>query len=206
MSVATRAVEPQAEPAPLSYRAYRLTRDRYYRMIEAGIFTAKDPVFLWKGQLVTKMTKNPPHITALTLLYARMVRLVPDGWHVRQDQPVELGDESVPEPDLTVVRGGPRDYAVRQAAPRDVGLLVEVADTSLPLDRGEMLQTYAARSIPVYWILNIPGRCVEVYTQPTGPADQPTYGASRAYGPDEEVPVVLDGREVGRITVRDVLP
>jgi hypothetical protein len=84
--------------------------------------------------------------------------------------------------------------------------VVEVADSSLAIDSGEVLQTYAREAIPVDWIVNLPKRRIEVYTEPSGSAAAPSYRGQRSYGPDDEVPVVLDGREVGRIAVRDVLP
>ena len=204
MSADTLATTPR--PASRADRRHRLTIAQYHRMIDAGIFTKRDRPVLWKGQLVQKMTKHPPHVTAQVKLCGQMFRLISDGWHVRQDQPAELSDDSVPEPDLTVVRGTPDDYARRQPTARDVALVVEVADTSLAEDQGEVLETYAAEAIPVYWLVNLPHRRIEVYTDPTGPADRPAYRDHRSYGPEDTVPVVLDGREVGRIAVRDVLP
>jgi hypothetical protein len=87
-----------------------------------------------------------------------------------------------------------------------VTLIVEVADSSLPMDAGEVLETYAANAIPIYWIVNIPRRRIEVYSEPSGPAESPTYRASRLYLLGEEVPVVLDGREGGRVAVDAILP
>ena len=101
---------PATTPA-LGYRLHRLTIDRYHRMVEAGVFSSKEPIFLWKGQLVEKMTKRSPHNNAMAELNTALVRLVPDGWHVRCEQPMTLGDDSEPEPDFTVVRGAIRDYA-----------------------------------------------------------------------------------------------
>jgi Uma2 family endonuclease len=206
--MATIAEVPPPETTELvrSYRPHRLTIDRYDRMVAAGIFTENEPIFLWHGRLVEKMTKGPDHTNTLTDLYALLTRLVPAGWHVRQEQPMALGDDGMPEPDLTVVRGTTRDYRRRAPSTQDVALLVEVADSSLAIDSGEVLQTYAREALPVYWIVNIPEGRIEVYTGPTGPASAPCYCDRRCYGPDDEVPVVLDGREIGRIAVRDVLP
>jgi Uma2 family endonuclease len=206
--MATTAEAPPPETTELvrAYRPHRLTIDRYDRMITAGVFTEKDPVFLWKGQLVEKMTKNPPHTIAVTELHRVMLRLVPEGWYVAQEQPMAIADDGVPEPDLTVVRGRTRDYKERSPTAQDVALVVEVADSSVAIDSGEVLQTYAREAIPVYWIVNLPKGRIEVYTEPSGPADVSSYGSQRHYGPDDEVPVVLDGREVARIAVRDVLP
>ena len=48
----------------------------------------------------------------------------------------------------------------------------------------------------------IPDRQLEVYSQPTSGV----YTSVQLLGPQDEVAVVLDGREVGRIRVADLLP
>jgi hypothetical protein len=58
----------------------------------------------------------------------------------------------------------------------------------------------------VYWIVNIPEALVEVYTDPSGPAEAPAYRQRRDYHADDRVPLVLDGNEVGQIRVGDLLP
>lgn len=203
---------PPTPPAPalrratVLDRAHRMTIERYNRMVEAGVYGPKDKVILWKGILVDKMTKHPPHATAMTKLNRAMVRLVPDGFHSRLDQPVTLNGDSLPEPDLTVVRGEIDRYRIRHPDAAEIALIVEVADSSLTIDRGEVLEEYARAGIPTYWIVNIPDRLLEVYTEPTGPCDAPTYRVKRSLGPDEAVPVVLDGQEIGRLLVGDLLP
>src|SRR5262249_47209501 len=141
-----------------------------------------------------------------TELLKLLLGLLPDGWYAGAEQPIELGAKNVPEPDISMVRGAARDYPQRPPDARDVGLLVEVADTSLADDTGEMLRDYAASGVTVSWVVNLPRRRIDVYTEPSGPAEVPSYGEHREYGPDDEVPVLLDGREVGRVAVRDVLP
>ena len=197
-----------AAPAPPATtarggRPYRLTIEQYYRMIEAGVFPASDRVELWEGQLVAKMTKNQPHVIALGNLYELLVRMVPVGWYVAQEDPIALGADKVPEPDISIVRGVRRDYPHRPPTGQDVALVVEVADTSLSKDLGEMYAAYASQAIPVYWVVNLVAGRIEVYSDPAAPA---TYRVRHDYGPDDQVPVVLDGREFGRVTVRDVLP
>jgi Uma2 family endonuclease len=185
---------------------YHITVDRYRQMIEAGVFSAKDPVYLWEGRLVTKLTKNPAHNLATAALNMALVRLLPLGWFVAPEQPVAVGDDSMPEPDLMVVRGEPRDYLQRDRRAADVALIVDVADSSLAEDQGDVLQKYAREGFPVYWIVNIPDGQVEVYTEPTGPIERPTYRSCRVYRPGETVPVVLDGREIGQVPASDILP
>jgi hypothetical protein len=56
----------------------------------------------------------------------------------------------------------------------------------------------------------VPASCVEIYTDPTGPATKQNpkadYRKLRTFGRDEFLPIILSGREVGRIAVRDLLP
>jgi Uma2 family endonuclease len=80
--------------------------------------------------------------------------------------------------------------------------LTGVSDTTLARDRGEKLVAYAKGGIPVYWIVNLVDRRVEVYTDP-GPAG---YAARVDFLPGQDVPVVIGGVEVGRIAVSDILP
>jgi Uma2 family endonuclease len=183
------------------FRPFPISVDLYERMIAAGVFRG-ERLFLWQGQLVEKMPKYPPHNLAMMALNTALVRLLPAGWHVRPEIPLRLDDRSMPEPDLASGRGNIRDFAGRQATPRDLAIVIEVADSSVATDAGEKLAGYAAAGVPVYWVVDIPGRIVRLYSEPDGPS----YRSRRDYGPDEEIPVILDGVEVGRIAVRDVLP
>jgi hypothetical protein len=83
---------------------------------------------------------------------------------------------------------------------------VEVADTSLAQDRGNKKRLYARAAIPIYWIVNLLERQVEVYADPTGPAEEPDYRQQQVYREGDTVPVVLDGEEVGSLAVRELLP
>ena len=54
--------------------------------------------------------------------------------------------------------------------------------------------------------MNLIDETVEVYTRPTGPADPAKYEDVKVYQKGDHVPVVVDGREVGRVAVADLLP
>ena len=109
------------------------------------------------------------------------------------------------EPDVAVARGPRRLYEERHPRPGDVAFLVEVADSSLDEDRSDKTTMYARARIGVYWIVNLVHAQVEVYTEPRG-GRNPGYRSRHDYRIGEEVPVVVDGREVGRVAVRDLLP
>jgi Uma2 family endonuclease len=198
---------PPAAPAPAAVPTlpiYRLSVAQYHAMIRHGILVEGDRVELIHGWLVPKMTKNPPHTTATGLVSDALAPLVA-GWHVRPQEPITLS-ESEPEPDVVVARGSRRDYTNRHPGPRDVGLVVEVAESSLEQDRNVMGPVYAREGIAVYWIVNLVDHQLEVHTDPSGACAQPDYATRQVFGPADEVPVVNDGVEVGRIAVRDLLP
>jgi Uma2 family endonuclease len=190
-------------PMPL----YRLTLGQYERMVDEGILGDHDRVHLINGILVAKMTQNDPHCAADDLCDDALRRIIPTGWYIRGAKPVRIPGragrrDSKPEPDRCVVRGTVRDYEERTPGPADVGLVVEIADTSLAEDRKYATELYGPARIPVYWIVNLLDRQVEVYTDP-GPQG---YRRTAVFKEGRSVPVVIGGREVGRIAVADILP
>ena len=187
-------------------QAYPISVAMFDKMIAAGVFPPKNRIYLWNGRLVKKMTKNNPHIYAQECIVELVRALIPPGWFTEQDQPLVLGEKSLPEPDLKIVKGIRKDFLSKRPQGSDVCLVVEVSDSSLPLDTRSRLRKYAGAKIPIYWVVNIPDARIEVYADPTGPDRSPAYRSRRDYGLEEEVPVILDGREVGKIAVKDVLP
>lgn len=192
---------PAMPPEPIT----RLSVEQYHEMIRAGILDEEDPVELLEGWLVTKMAKKPPHTVATKLAHDALGQCVPSGWHVRAQEPITT-DTSEPEPDLSVARGDVRNFLDRHPGPKDVGLVVEVAESSIDRDRGWKKRIYARARIPVYWIINLIDNKIEVYTDPTGPAKKPDYRHRKDHGPADQLPVVIDGKVVARLKVRDLLP
>lgn len=184
---------------------WRLSVQQYHAMIQAGILTEDDPVELLEGWLVLKMPKSPSHRMVTRLLGKALERLLPADWYVDTQEPITIID-SEPEPDVVVVRGDTRQYHDRHPGSQDVALVVEVADTTLRRDRTLKKRLYAQAGIPIYWIVNLPERWFEVYTQPSGPIESPDYGRRQDFGPADWVPVIIDNSEVGRIAVQELLP
>lgn len=179
-----------------------ITIEFYGRMIAAGVFHGSDRTYLWKGRLAAKMTKYRPHCIATKNTYDGLMALRLAGCSVEQESPMAFRFQaSVPEPDVKVVRGRSEDYSRGFVTTADVPLVVEVSESTLDVDRKKAL-AYAAEGVPVYWLVNLPGRRVEVFTEPAEGA----YTRCTPFAEDQEVPVVLDGREAGRLRVRAILP
>jgi Uma2 family endonuclease len=81
-------------------------------------------------------------------------------------------------------------------------MLVEIADGSLEMDRGIRMAAYAIGDIPVFWIINLADRQVEVYSDPVGGQ----YRDREVFRPGKLVPVAFDGEAAGAIAVANLLP
>jgi Uma2 family endonuclease len=180
---------------------YQMSVDEYERLADAG-FLKDRRIELINGWLVRKMTTKPPHVVAVDATREAIVAMLPPDWWIRDEKPVRIPDFDEPEPDVSVVRGARNDYRARHPGPGDIELLVEVSDTSLLWDRGEMLSAYARARVPTYWIVNLVDRQLEVFTSPDGS----TYRAIQILGPSDRAAVVINGVQIGSINVADMLP
>ncbi len=147
-------------------RRYRLSICQYEKMTAAGVISEDEPVELIEGLLVTKMSRNRPHIVAGKKGLKVLSRLLPAGWHVAKEDPIVTSDWSKPEPDLAIVRGDAEDYLDHDVTASDVALVIEIAESSLSIDQKEMARVYGTSGLPVYWIVNLIDRQVEVYADP----------------------------------------
>jgi Uma2 family endonuclease len=173
-------------------------------MIDAGILVEDDRVELLEGLIIDKMTHNPPHDCTIHLVQTEHLRRLPEEWLLRIQSAITLAD-SEPEPDLAVTRGPIRRYMQAHPGPKDLALVVEVAETTLAEDRVDKGRIYARAGIPLYWIMNLVESQVEVYTHPRR-GKTPAYRERRDFGRNAAVPLVIAGRDLGSIRVRDILP
>jgi Uma2 family endonuclease len=204
--VSTPATTAAPQRHYLSQTTFRkFTLAEYHKLIELGVLMSGEPYELLEGHLVHKMSRGIPHDHAIQVLNKRFIRLIPSGWDVRCQCATTLPTGSEPEPDFALVRGDETIYRTRHPGPTDIGLLVEVSDSSLLIDRDDKGSIYARERVPVYWVVNVVDKMIEVYTQPGGPAENPAYAKRDDYPVGTAVPVVLDGNAVGTIAVADVM-
>jgi Uma2 family endonuclease len=184
----------------------RFTVDEYHRMIDAGVFVDDDRFELLEGWIIPKPTKRtPPHDVTIVLIDERLRALIPAGWRLRNQSAITTRD-SEPEPDIAVIRGEARDYLGSHPGPADIALVIEVSDSTLAEDRTLKARLYARAGISTYWIVNVAEGQIEVHADPSGPSSQPSYRERSVVGPEGDVALVIDGREVARVAARDLLP
>src|SRR5262249_49153929 len=154
--------------------------------------------------------EGPAHSASCDLIEDLLHRLVPAGFFASMGHPLTIRDGgSEPVPDAMVLRGSIRDYAERRRTPADAALVIEVSDSSLNDDRTWKKAVYAAAGVPVYWVVNLPDRVLEVYRNPVAARGNGAATYETAEPPKSarsQARLVLDGREVARFRVAEILP
>lgn len=200
---------PELQPADTAFPEWRALRQwsstEYHRMLDLGIIDREEKLELLDGYLVLKMSQDPPHRTVVTNLSYCLPPLFPAGWIVMVHCPISLGDRD-PEPDGVIVRGTRADYRSREPVADDFGIVIEVSDSTLDMDRRGKGRIYARAGIPVYWIINVADKQIEVYSDPDTSATPPAYLTRTDYALGATVPIVLGGTAAGTIAVSELLP
>ena len=199
----TQTTAPSVDSPPRS--VHRFTIREYERLVRIGFLNPGDRAELIDGWLVDKMPHDPRHAAVVDIATDAIGRLLPREWTTRSQLPVRLPGDNAPEPDVAVVVAPKQRYLDRHPTEKEVTFVVEVSDTSLDEDRRLKIPQYARAKIAEYWIVNVKDRRVEVCTQPRG-GKNPTYRQRTDYDPDDAVPVIVGGKELGRISVKELLP
>jgi Uma2 family endonuclease len=159
---------------------HRLDTDTYNRMVATGALEG-EPVELLDGLLVEMSPQGESHVIVIMRL-TRHFRTA-EAWLMVQ-LPLEAKPSSEPEPDLALVHEkAPWHH------PREALLTVEVAVSSHEQDRGKKAHIYARKGVPTYWLVDVPGRTVEVRSDPRPEG----YRRCEIYGIEATVPSPAEG-------------
>jgi Uma2 family endonuclease len=184
----------QMEPPRWTSRMFRAA-------CRAGCFEDMK-VELVQGRLVL-MTEGPEHANCVTNTEEALEPMLPKAvWYISRERSVRF-PRWILLPDVAVCRGERKlTYGDRLPAAWVVTLLVEVCHTTYRYDRKVKYPRYAAAGVPVYWIVDIDRRVVAVYAS----SSQRAYKDTAIYKETQDVLVVIDGNEVGKIGVQEILP
>jgi Uma2 family endonuclease len=138
----------------------------YYRMAEAGILSEDDRVELLDGEVIEISPIGSLHAACVDRLNKCLSGVSQEHFIVRVQNPIRLDNYSEPQPDITLLRVRSDFYAGAHPTPADVLVVIEVADSSVELDRQVKLPLYVQAEIPEFWLANLPDDMVEFYAQP----------------------------------------
>lgn len=160
------------EPAVHQAGIRTLSLEEYHWLIEHGFFHEDERVELIEGVLHKMIPKGRRHAACLTRALRLFNAALGNRACVRAQDPITLVDgNSEPEPDLVLAQVREDDYVDHHPYPQDVALVVEIAHSSLEYDRQAKIPLYAAAGIGEYWIVNLVENQIEVYREPTVPAE-----------------------------------
>ncbi|MGI8550118.1 MAG: Uma2 family endonuclease [Dehalococcoidia bacterium] len=144
----------------------RFTVVQYERMGQTGILHEDDRVELIRGEIVQMAALGSKHVGCVNRGTAEFSRQCAGHAIVSVQNPVRLGADSEPQPDIMLLRLRSDFYGDAHPGPEDVFLIVEVADSSLGYDRRVKLPLYAENGIPELWIVDVDHELIELYRQP----------------------------------------
>lgn len=156
-------MQPAEQLAPP--RPFLIDRAAYHRMGKAGVFDGRR-VQLVYGTVIDMSPMGIPHRVAIRVLNRYFVEQAPDRWDVMVQLPLELSDDSEPEPDFAFV---PRLKKGDDPAENpEAALVIEVSDSSLKFDLEVKARLYAEAGIREYWVLDLAAQSTVVHRAPRG--------------------------------------
>lgn len=186
-------------------REYRFTATQFWRMVDLGLFRDDSHVQLIRGR-VYGMTKHEPHSFTVRRLAKILAAFLPEGLYARREETMRHDGRSVLEPDVAVVPGSEDVFQPEAPKTSEAVLIVEVCASSRTVDYRDKYRLYASVGVPVYWVVDVDGRKIDAFSRPQGSGREALYTRRETFRESSPAPVIIDGREVGRIDAKDLLP
>ena len=157
------AESPHSSPSP---ERRKFTVDEYYRMAEVGILHPDERVELIDGEIILMVPIGPLHAETVEHWSNVLKERVGGPYTVRSQNPVKLGENLEPVPDLAIVLRRASGFFGSHPGPDETLMVIEVSDTTLAYDRGTKVNLYAQANIPETWVMNLVEDCIESFTGP----------------------------------------
>jgi Uma2 family endonuclease len=141
----------------------RISVDEYYKMAEVGILKPDERVELIDGEIVQMSPIGIRHMRCVNRFTKKLAKAVPDDIVVSVQNPIRLSENDEPQPDIVIARdvGGDEPFG-----PKDVILVIEVAETTDDFDRKVKVPRYAEEGIAEVWLANLPEETIETFGEP----------------------------------------
>lgn len=144
----------------------RFTIEEYHRMIAAGVLDEDERLELIEGEVLQMAAKSLRHVAGVRRVAKVLGRSLGKAVFISTQDPIQIGNASEPEPGLVVAKPSATDYEDHHPTAEEIFLIVEVAETSLNVDRNRKLPLYAKAGIQQFCILNLRDQEVEDYRDP----------------------------------------
>jgi Uma2 family endonuclease len=140
--------------------------EEYLRMGEGNVFAPDARLELIEGEIIEMAPIGSPHAGTVAILGRLLERAAGDGAVVWVQNPIRIGDRSMPQPDAALLKPRADMYTRSHPEPADVLLLVEVSDTTLRFDVSTKMPFYARAGIVEAWVVDVENAVVRVFRDP----------------------------------------
>ncbi|MGD1712810.1 Uma2 family endonuclease [Dapis sp. BLCC M172] len=140
----------------------------YHQMVKVGILKEDDRVELIAGEIVKMASIGIYHAGCVRRLNGIFNKLLSGKAIVDTQNPIDLNDDSEPQPDLVLLQWRDDYDAGKHPQPENIFLLIEVADSTIQYDREVKIPVYAENGIFEVWLIDINQELVEVYREIVG--------------------------------------
>ena len=147
-------------------------------MGEAGVFGPEARLELIEGEIIEMAPIGSLHAGTVMLLNRLFSRAAGDAAIVLVQSPLLLGERSVPQPDLALLKPRADSYTRSHPKPADVLLVIEVSDTTLEFDLRTKVALYARAGIAEAWVVDLQARALRVFRDPDASGYRTSFTAS----------------------------
>jgi len=144
---------------------WRFSTAAYYALAEVGPLQPEERTELIKGDILVMPPASALHAETVLRIATLLARRLGERVLLNNQNPVELGDDTAPKPDISLLKPHANYYTRTHPTSADVLLVVEVSDTTLEYDRDVKVRLYARAGIPETWVVDLNGERVIVFRE-----------------------------------------
>ncbi len=145
---------------------HKFTVEHYHKMTESGILNKYDRVELIRGEIVEMAAIGTKHAGCVRCLCSLLSIKLRERALVDSQNPVKLNNNSEPQPDVVLLQPREDFYSLAHPQPKDIFLIIEVADSTVKYDREVKVPLYAEEGVVEVWLIDINEEWVEVFREP----------------------------------------
>jgi len=157
---------------------HAVSSEEYLRMGEAGVFAPEARLELIEGEIIEMAPIGSPHAGMVNTLVWFFSRAVGDLAVISVQNPLIVGDRSVLQPDLALLKPRADRYSKSHPTAADALLVVEVAETTLSFDLGTKIPLYARSGVPEAWVVDLQERVLRVFRDPSASGYRTSFTAA----------------------------
>ncbi|MEO6718177.1 MAG: Uma2 family endonuclease [Novosphingobium sp.] len=147
----------------------KLTVDEFLLLDNSGAFESYAKAELLDGEIWimnAQLTRHARIKTDLAIELALVLRGMTTDLRPIVEASTRISQYSLPEPDIAITNYAGDDYLPLDS----LSLVIEIADSSLRIDLGRKLRTYAEARVPEYWVVDIRNHKLHQMWSPVGKA------------------------------------